>query len=81
MGLAGTAGTQAGKDGAVGPVAGEACQYGRGWKGHRTLLLACPRPAGIPRAPLPSPRSGKAAVIGVQLGCVSGLYVKGSSQL
>lgn len=53
---------------AVGPVAAEMWQYGRGWKGHRTLLLtspSCPRPAGIPRAPSPSPHSGKAAVIGV----------------
>lgn len=81
MGLAGTGGTQAGKDGAVGPVASEVCRCGRGWKGHRTLLLTCLRPAGIPRAPFPCPRSGKAAVIGVQLEGVSGLCVKGSSQL
>lgn len=84
MGLAGTGGTWAEKDGAVGPVAAEMWRHNRGWKGHRTLLVAspsCPRPAGIPRAPFPSPHSGKAATIGVQLGQVSGLYVKGSTQL
>jgi len=58
--------------------------HGRGWKGHRTPLLSsprCPRPAGIPRAPLPSPRSGEAAMTGEQLGWVSGLCVKASVQL
>lgn len=66
------------------PVAAVMERHGRAWKGHRTLLLtspSCPRPAGIPRAPLPSPCSGKAAMIGMQLGWVSGLYVKASIQL
>ena len=59
-------------------------QCGRGWKGHRTLLLTSPiclRLAGIPRSPLTSPCNGKAAMTGMQLECVSGLYVKASIQL
>lgn len=66
------------------PAATMMRQHGRGWRGHRTPLLtspSCPRPAGSPRAPLHSPHSGKAAVKGMQLGWVSGSYVKASIQL
>lgn len=59
-------------------------QHGKRWEGHGTPLLTspgCPRPAGIPRAPLPSPSSAKAAMMGMRLVRVSGLYVKASIQL
>lgn len=49
--------------------------------GTVTGHFCSPPPAGIPRALFPSPRSGKAAITGLQLGWVSGLYVKGSTQL
>lgn len=64
------------------PVAALKERCGRVWKGHRTLLLTspgCPRPAGIPTSP--HPMQCKDAMVKMQLGWLSGLYVKAIVQL